>query len=92
MLTAKISLPAVPRAVPQATVNLKAAPVAAAAPVAVKPAAAAGASEKTEVSAATSEAVSTPAVSTGEGTPIFAIAAATVALISLGVQLWTMLG
>ena len=76
--TAKITLPSAPRTVPQATVNLKAAPVSGVAPAASKPAAPASAAPATETQAAES--------------PIFAIAAAVVAFLSLGVQVWTMIG
>jgi hypothetical protein len=75
--TAKITLPAPVKSVPQATVNLKAAPAPAGAPSAIK---------------APAPAAETPATAASEESPIFAIAASVVAFLSLGVQVWTMLG
>jgi hypothetical protein len=71
-------LPTSPKSAPQATVNLKAAPSSIGAPAAAK---------------APAPAKDTPAAATqAEESPILAIAAAVIAFLSLGVQVWTMLG
>jgi hypothetical protein len=105
--TVKISLPSASKVVPQATVNLKPAPSAsvavagkpgAAISVAGKPGASAVvkagvATDKSEGAAASvSVANASAPVAQQEGSPLFAIAAAAVAVISLLIQVWTMLG
>lgn len=79
--TAKISLPAAGKPLPQATMNLKK-PAAPAAPAAAdKKAASAEAAEK-----------NVAAGKAADSDLILGIAATVVALASLGIQLWTMLG
>jgi hypothetical protein len=78
--TAKISLPAAAKTVPQATMNLKKA-----APAAVAP---------SEIKSAPAEASPTNVAEGKDGNSdlILGIAATIVALASLGIQLWTILG
>ncbi|MEI8294768.1 MAG: hypothetical protein WCG66_12445, partial [bacterium] len=78
--TAKISLPPAPKSVPQATVNLKK----------LMPAAQAPTSDKTSPSP-TNQAPSSEKNAT-QPEFLIGLAAAAVALISLGIQLWTLLG
>jgi predicted flap endonuclease-1-like 5' DNA nuclease len=77
--TAKISLPAAAKTVPQATMNLKKAAPAAAAPTEKK-------SAPTEAAA-----INVAAGKADNSDLILGIAATVVALASLGIQLWTML-
>jgi hypothetical protein len=75
--TAKITLPPAAKPVPQATVNIKKAAAPAAAP---------------SVSATAAEKPIPASADSGDINIIFGIAAAVVALLSLGVQVWTMVG
>jgi hypothetical protein len=79
--TAKISLPSAGKAVPQATMNLKK-PAAPAAPAAADKKAASAEAAETNVAPGKA----------GNSDLILGIAATVVALASLGIQLWTMLG
>ena len=78
--TAKISLPAVAKSVPQATMNLK------------KPAQAAVAPSEKKSAPADAAATNVAEGKAGNSDLILGIAATVVALLSLGIQVWTMLG
>ena len=78
-VTAKISLPAATKTVPQATMNLKKAAPAAAAPT-----------EKKSVSAE-ADAANVAEGKAANSDLILGIAATVVSLASLGIQVWTML-
>jgi hypothetical protein len=78
--TAKISLPTVAKSVPQATMNLK------------KPTQAAVAPSEKKSAPAEAAATNVAEGKAGNSDLILGIAATVVALLSLGIQVWTMLG